>query len=175
MNLLLIPYMAAMARASGGGLFAVWLRDKLGSFGGRVPEILFAAPFGMAAWQASGSVWCGLASWVWSYLAMETGHGNAYHMGFTEKNFPDRWQTLDYIVRPITSRLGFAPRSAGYCWVFMGLKGLFIGLPAGLPGLALAVLWPASYYASFRFTRSSELAEWLSGGSAGLLIACAVA
>lgn len=168
LDFLLIPAMAALSRAAGGGLFA----DKVWS---RLPEILFAVPFGVAAWQASGSIWCGIASWVWSYFAMETGHGNAYHMGFTEKDFPDRWQTLDYIVRPITGRLGFAPRSAGYCWVFMGLKGLLIGIPAGPVGLALALLWPLAYYVGFKYKKDSAPSEWISGAFAGMVCAFSLA
>ena len=108
---------------------------------------------------------------VWSFFAMETGHGNAFHDGMGEHNYPDRWQTLDYIVRPITNRLGFAPRSKWYCRIFMGVKGLFIGLPLGWAALPLFVLWPLAYAIGFRYLRSdSEPAEWISGGFAGMLI-----
>lgn len=167
LSFLLILWMATTARAAGGGVFA----DKVWS---RLPEILFALPISLAAWAISDSIWFGSFALAWSYFAMEIGHGNAYHMGFLEKDYPDRWQTLDYLVRPITKLLKLAPRSAGYCWVFMGLKGLLIGLPLGMPALILALLWPLAYYLSFKFTRSSEVAEWVSGIFAGLVIILAL-
>ena len=46
----------------------------------------------------------------------------------------------------------------------MGLKGLLIGLPLAPYGLALAVLWPASYYIGRKGWN-----EVLSGASAGLV------
>lgn len=175
-------YMAAMARASGGGLNVT----KLPIWCNRVPELLFALPFGYAAFVASGSVWCGLACWLWSFIAMELGHGNAYHMGAKQHDFPDRRQTLDYLVWPLChaiewaahlagKKLEIAPRSAIYCWVFMGLKGLLIGLPAYPFGIALAVLWPLAYWISFVILKKdSAPAEWISGASAGILLACAL-
>jgi hypothetical protein len=161
--MILIPLLSFLARAAGGG----WPMNKLPSWAGRFPEIIIAL---IVAYMAAGVSWWILPVLVWVYFAFETGHGNAYHMGFHKDDFPGRWQTLDYIVRPVAEKLGFENRSAGYCWLFMGLKGLLIGLPLAPYGLALAVLWPLSYYLSFRFTRDSVVAEYLSGACLGLIL-----
>jgi hypothetical protein len=189
MKLIFLGLMATLARQAGGGAGASWLVYHVGtrfgafwgSFASRLPEIVWALVFTIVSVNLFElSPWpSALPIAIIAYLAMETGHGNAYHMGFAETTFPDRWQTLDYVVRPIMRGitwvaayagliLSLRPRSPIYCWLFMGLKGLLIGLPLGIYGLPLAILWPLAYYISFRLTRSSETAEWLSGGFAGL-------
>lgn len=155
--------MAFLARCSG---------KDLPSWAKRIPEAIFAIPFGYALCLSTGIWYLGILGWLWTYFAMELGHGNAYHMGKLETQFPDRHQTLDYLVRPITNRLGFLPRSESYCWVFMGIKGLLIGLPAAPAGILLAFFWPFAYWIAFwLLKRDSAPAEWISGAFAGILVA----
>lgn len=155
--------MALLARASGGGLGV----HKMPSWFNRVPEFLFAAIVGYAAF---GLTWYALAATVWSFIAMEMGHGNAYHMGVHQHSFPPRKQSLDVIVLPISNWLGFENRSRGYGWLFMGLKGLLIALPLGWYALPMAVLWPLAYQISFSLTEDSGIAEWLSGAFLGTVM-----
>jgi hypothetical protein len=156
---MIVLVMALLARAAGSG----W---KINAFA----SAAFGLPFAAAVYHATGYPLLAIAAWGWAWVMFNTGHGNAYHMGFEEHSYADRPQTLDKLVRPVTNQLGLKPRSAGYCWAFMGLKGLLIGLPLLPFGVLLAVTWPLSYYLSFRFTKSSELAECLSGASAGAVI-----
>lgn len=183
----LIILMPFITRAAGGGVGAdqlrAWVLENYGagaaSFVGRLPEILFALPFGYVAalhWATSPPMFAGIfvIAAVWAFVFMETGHGNGYHDGVAEHAFPDRHQSLDYIVRPITNALGFAPRSKWYCRIFMGIKWGLIGLPAFPFGLALMVLGPFAYYVSFRvLRRESAPAEWISGLAAGMVLAIA--
>lgn len=176
--MLLVPWMSFLASAAGGNSGASWLVYRVGtSFGAfwgsaasRLPEIVWAISIAAVSTLVFGLGWYGALVFIPAYLAMETGHGNAFHDGVAEKLFSDRWQTLDYIVRPITNLLKFAPRSKWYCRVFMGIKGLLIGAPILWFGIPLVVLWPAAYAISFRTKGDSEYAELISGACMGLML-----
>jgi hypothetical protein len=158
LSLALIPLMSFLARASG----AKW------KFWGA--ELLFAIPLAYVPYYVTGSWLLSVLALAAAYFAFQTGHGNAFHMG-TQRDKMDEPEHLDYlIVRRITNRLGLKPRSVGYCWVFMGIKGFLIGLAAFPFGLALALLWPLSYWVGFRFWKDSAPAEWISGAYAGLVV-----
>lgn len=155
--------MARVSRLAGGGYFA----SKIPS---TAPEIVFGLAIGAVSYFLWESWWIAAVTSAWSYMAMEAGHGNAYHMGTEQYLYPPRRQRLDAIILPLCKLFKFENRSPGYCWLFMGLKGLLIGLPLGLYGLPLAILWPLAYYLSFKYTQSSEYGEHLSGAFAGLLL-----
>jgi len=165
MVILTAALMACISRLCGWG----GMPKKLSG----LPEIVFGAVIGAAVFYHTGNPIAGLLSWIWSWLWMETGHGNAYHDGTEKDAFPDRFQApIDYVVRPICKLLKWDIRGTAYCRLFMAIKGLVIGLPLFPYGLALAPLWAASYAISFRvLKRGSMPAEWLSGAAAGVCIA----
>ncbi len=199
-SFLLIPWMSWMASMSGGNNGAVWLVQtigtkfgaKAGKFASNIPEILWALTIAAVTTAVfHGSVWNFLFFAVWSYTFMQIGHGNAFHDGMAQHAAKDRWQSLDYIIRPIFCRWrltwavddghefsffkneGFEPRSTWYCRAFMALKGFLIGFPMLAYGLPLIVLWPFGYCLGFRILKSdSYYAELFTGGAAG---ACLVA
>lgn len=165
--------MSFLSRAAGGGVGAtkVW---------SRLPELLFAVPFGLAAYLGTGCWLIGILGAIASYYAMEMGHGTVYEMnGYFDHNRdnPDkpRVQTLEKIVRPIYVGLFkgdiYKPL---YSWLCMGLKGLLIGLAAFPFGLSLAFLWPLSYWISRKVIKDKASAEWISGAFAGLTAALAI-
>jgi len=166
-----IILMAFLARAAGGGLGV----SELPRWCNRIPELLFALPFGYCAWISTGSIGWGIFGWVWSFVAMEMGHGNVYRMTGIDGQFADRPQSIEKIVRPIFTRLGGDITKPHYSWVVMGCKGLLIGLPAFPCGLALTVLWPFAYFIGNRTEKDSAVAEYLSGMFAGIVIAGAIA
>ena len=182
LGLLNTSWMSFLAAAAGGNAGASWLVQtvgtRFGAFWGsaasRLPEIVWAISIAIVSTLAFGLGWYGLLIAVAAYFAMETGHGNAYHMGTLQTQYAPRHQTLDYIVLPVCRLFDWANRSAPYCWLFMGLKGLLIGLPLGMYGIPLAILWPLAYWISFTKTKSSELAEYMAGAFTGLLIALAI-
>lgn len=168
----LLPVMAVLARQSGGGLGAQYLKGVFT----RLPEALFALPFGYALSCVAGPL--GWLAAVWSYAWMESGHGAVLTWG---KKFPDvpsgylpRRQTLSPVVDLLADKLGVEKRAidgghdVNYCRLFMAVKGFLIGLPVG--GVLLAVLWPLGYEIGKRFERHA-LAEVLSGFGAGISIA----
>ena len=148
----IIPIMGILSRAAGGGFF----KAKY-DWQDRVPEILFSIPFGFAGGHF---LWA-----VSSFFAFETGHGTVMHMG-ENPNQGDRRQFIDRFIY----WLPIKKFEKLYCWIFMGIKGLWIGLPCGLYGLSLAVLWPLSYEIAVRF-KKNEIAEWLTGIFAGIVCA----
>lgn len=163
----LILWQAIAARAAGGGIFKnLW----------RVPEILFALPFGLAAFALSGEWWLGLLGAVWSFLWMETGHGTAFWMGYQPKDAQSgRKQFLSPVVDAVTRAAGRPLGGVFYCWVFMGLKGFLIALPCGWWAFLLAFLWPAYYQIGRElqvkgWVKDGAVCEWLSGGAAGLVV-----
>jgi hypothetical protein len=158
-----------MARASGGGLFAPWLKNKLGSFGGRLPEIMFSMPFGYCLYMSSGLWHVGVLGAIFSFLAMETGHGTVYGMNGYHSSQEGRIQTIEKIIRPIYLKFGGDIYSPLYSWICMGFKGLLIGLAAFPFGLLLAILWPFSYWVG-KVEGNTEISEWVSGMMAGLVI-----
>jgi hypothetical protein len=142
---------------------------------GGVPEMLFGAAFGYAAYLATGLWWLGMAGAIWSWLWMETGHGNIYRMTGIDGKFPDAPERIErWGGRWLFERLGGRITTPAYSWWCMGIKGLMIGLPAAPAGLLLAILWPASYWIGHRVERQPEVAEWLSGLMAGAVIALSV-
>lgn len=164
---LLVVYQAIAARAAGGGIFKNI---------GRIPEILFALPFGLAAYAWSGEPMVAGLGAVWSFLWMETGHGTAFWMGYCPSDARgERKQFLSPVVDAVTRAAGRDLGGVFYCWVFMGLKGLLISLPCGPWAILLAFLWPAAYQVG-RYLQYNDkveggaLCEWLAGGAAGLVV-----
>lgn len=177
--ILLVPLMAVLARAAGGGLFAT----RLPSF---LPEVLFGLFFGVVFHMLhGGGTLAFLVAAAWSYGWMETGHGTAYTMGRQPATAQSgRKQTLSRVIDPLCAAVGAPLGGRFYCWAFMGLKGALIGLPVAPAGLLLAFLWPAAYEAGWALTErfpalrarfaATELGEWLTGASAGLILALAL-
>lgn len=168
-SVLAIPLMAALARASGGGLGAHVLDSH--KDGGKspfnltwLPEALFGLCIGLVCGYEYGWIWT-LPAAAWSYIFMQSGHGTFYNMKGWQSSNPDRIQKLEYIIRPIFRLFNWSIYTPRYSWFCMGLKGFLIGLPLMPFGALLAVLWPASYA-----LKGSELGEWLSGASVGLCI-----
>lgn len=196
--IIIIPTMAILSRMAGGGFYA-HLFNKRGAvddnghdLGGImpvnltwVPELAFACFFGGAAYQTTATlcpasnlyidILSATIGTAWSYLWMQTGHGTAYTMG----NNPNiaqsgRKQTLSYVIDPLCRLFKQPLGGTFYSWVFMGLKGLLIGLPAFPFGLALAILWPQAYkigWMTQKGDRATAIGEIASGLFAGLLIA----
>lgn len=156
-----------------------------------IPAVAFLGRVGGASWgprqvgEVGAAAFTAYASWVlWgdllpyylipvlalatTYFGIQVGHGNVYNMG-TSPDLPDSPRGLDRYFGWL-GRIFGKPRSAPYCWCLMGMKGLWIGLPIFPFGLALAFLWPWSYYISFTRWRDSLPAEWISHGFLGTLI-----
>lgn len=171
-SLAIIAGMAILARAAGGGLFATRVPSA-------TPEMLFGLAMAAPVF-AAGHTLLGIAAAVWSYAWMETGHGIAYHMGRVPDQPPSRRQTLSTVMDWLEPRLGLVRYSRAWCWVFMGIKGALIGVPAGALGAALlAILWPAVYDLGWSLRDKSrfqptEIAEWLSGACAGFAVSLAL-
>lgn len=164
MLIIITAIMAVLSRLSGGGLFA----SKLPA---RLPEILFSLPFGYVLVMHTGNMYWGLAAWLWSYIWMETGHGTAFHMGLKpEVAQSGRKQALSAVIDPVCSVLGYPLGGKLYCWLFMGLKGMLIGLPVAPFGFTLAFLWPFGYWLGrIMGNRHGEI-EWISGIFSGVII-----
>lgn len=155
--------MALLSRAAGGGFV------KAEGWRGRIPEALFAFMIAAAVCSQFGII-AGSFALGWSYGWMETGHGTAFWMGQRPEDAQSgRKQFLSPIVDLICDQLGKPLGGSFYCWTFMGLKGLLIGLPLAPAGIMLALLWPASYWIG-RKLNNAALCEYLAGASAGLAI-----
>lgn len=167
MTFLLIPFMSFLARGAG----ADWFKLKT-LFG-----VIFGAVFGLTAYHVYGHWVAGLVGFLISWRGFEFGHGTFYAMkGYSDdKNNPSRIQTLEKLIRPIYTRLGGDIYSPLYSWVCMSVKGLLIGLAAGWYGVLLAIIWPFAYWVGHRVEKQPEVAEWISGMFAGLIIVLALA
>lgn len=152
--------MSILARMAGGG---IWPNRPSG-----LAELLFATPIGIA--YGGASVMGGLAI-AWTYLFMQTGHGTAFAMGrHPEYAQNGRKQFLSRFIDPICMAIRKPLGGMFYCWAFMGLKGLLIGIPVAPYGLFLAVLWPLGYELGYRIENTSKYGELISGAFAGLIV-----
>lgn len=162
--LYIIVHMSIMARAAGGGLFAkhVW---------SRLPEILFALPIALAASSFFESIPVFIVSFIFSYVAMEMGHGTFYTMKGYASRTEGRIQTIEKILRPIYSLTGKTIYTPFYSWFMMGIKGALIAAPLGIiPAVINMVLWPTAYWIGHRKLNRPEYAEWISGAFMGLIL-----
>lgn len=159
-SLFLIPLMAALARASGGGIGAHHLSRYNLTW---LPEAVFASIIGIVAAMEHGYLH-GIVSALAAYIFFQAGHGTVYGMKGWQSSNPNRIQTLERPIRPIFNLFGWSIYTPAYSWAVMGFKGLLIGLPIFPFGLPLSFLWPASYLAGH------EKGEWLSGASVGLCL-----
>lgn len=155
----MIPLMSAMGRLHGiGGVTA----------GRIVSKIAFVLIFGIGVYTLYGLWYTPLA--VLSAIGLSIGHGEFYGMGGAN---PDpEMESWEKYPRRFWNWLGHSEYTEAYSLYMMALKGLMVGSPLGVYGLPLGIVWPLAYYVSFRYTKSSALAEYLSAGSAGLLISC---
>lgn len=136
---------------------------------GRVlSKIIITLVIGFGVYELYGLWYTPLA--LLSGLGIVIGHGEFY--GMDGANPDPEMETWEKYPRKFWNWLGRSEYTVAYSLYMMGLKGLLIGSPLGLYGLPLAIVWPLAYYVSFRVTKSSALAEYLSAGSAGLLISC---
>ena len=156
--------LALVARLHGGGLWP--------NFPKAVLKILFGLPFAAAAYLLTGWPTAGLAGGAVSALAFAAGHGTVYGMrGYDSPRDPTRIERLEKIVRPVWWLLGLNIARPAYSWAVMALKGALIGAATGPGALALAALWPASYWVGRRAEANlNEVAEYLSGCAAGCVV-----
>lgn len=158
---------------AGGGLGM----SRLPKWTGRFPEILMALIVGAVLCANGYNPYLSAIACIWFYFALELGHGTAIAMGSWPKvALSGRKQTLSYIVDPICRQFEKPLGGKFYCWLFMGLKGFLIGLPLYPFGLAMAVLFPLSYwigdglYAARITDNRVVVSEPLSGACLGVLL-----
>lgn len=148
--MILIPLMALLSRSCGA------------SWKPRGAEWMFAVPFAAVSYTLFG--WWGILGLVTTYLGMQLGHGNFYHMEGVSN--PDKPEALEWLARKLWSDIN----SPFYSWLCFGIKGALIGLAVFPYGLALIPLWPLAYYLSWKYWNATAPAEWLAGGFAGLVL-----
>lgn len=154
-ELLIIPYMAAMSGWSGGSLKghdlfpATW-----------VPEALFSLGFALP-WLAI-CPWIAPVAVLWSYGWQQSSPAPALHWGGEHYN-PDKRSTLKPFVDFISP---WHPSTKNYCRLYIAIKGLLITLPGG--GLGL-IGYPIAYEIGNR-TNNHTVSECLAGAFAGLSI-----
>lgn len=132
-----------------------------------LPEALFSLIVAIVAYKIHGPWWACMG--LITYIGFQSGLATAYHMGRNPKAAQGkRKQTLSYVVDPICKALGWTLGERPYCYLFMGIKGLLIGLAVAPWGLLMAILWPLAY--DIGRIRNNETAEYLSGACMGAVL-----
>lgn len=172
--LVLIPFLySILSRMAGGGVIS------LPKLLGRLPEGLISAGTTLAGYLLHTNPALALAQFLTSYFGIETGHGTAYTMGRNPGIAQSgRKQFLSKLVDPICKAFKKPLGGTFYSWLFMGLKGLWIGLAAFPCGIALAVLWPLAYEIGWQCRERkllnrygpTEIGEYVSGFFYGLCV-----
>lgn len=127
--------------------------------------IVFTLGFGYGSYTLYG--WFATPLVAATVFGLTTGHGRFFAMQGANLNDPNPEWIEKYLVLPWYKGNIQTPL---YSWVCMGIKGIMIGLPIMPFGLALGLLWPASYAVSFKYTQSSALAEYLRGYFTGVIL-----
>lgn len=128
--------------------------------------ILFAVAFGYANYATYHSVWLSLAAATLTVFAFNTGHGRFFGMQGANPTDPD----AEFIEKAFGWLYPGNIHKPAYSWFCMGIKGLGVGLAAAPVGLLLIILWPFSYWFSWKFFDGTEVAEWVRGLFSGLVI-----
>lgn len=157
--------LSILARMSGGGFGA-------SKFWSHLPELTFASVIAYYAAVYSHTDWFFVPAVLWSFFAMETGHGTFYAMdGYGADG--KRKQHLEIVFRPLYLLFKGDIYKPLYSWYMMGIKGFLIALPLGpIAALLNAFLWPFSYWLGFKIENNPEEAELLSGLFLGSIILC---
>lgn len=105
-----------------------------------------------------------------SAVGLSLGHGRFYAMEGANTADPEPELIEKYWALPIFNRLGLKITTPAYSWFCMGSKGLIINTPNTVFSPAGAFLWPTLYAYSFKRFNTSAVAEYLTTGTAGILI-----
>lgn len=129
-------------------------------------KILLSLSMAGANYAMFNMWWIALLCAPLTFFGVATGHGRWFGMQganlsdpnpeFIEKVFG--WLYRGDISKP------------GYSWFCFGIKGVWITAPLGFPALAMAFLWPFSYYLSMKYESTTEYGEWLTGAFLGALL-----
>lgn len=153
------------AGAMHGGNFGKWKWWRY------ISLIIFAVDFGLGAIAITHSLWASPLGII-SALAFSLGHGNFFAMrGVNPANDnPEYIETYGgrWLWESITDKASIT--QPAYSWFMMGLKWLLVASPILPFAPVFALFAPAAYFFSFRYTKSSTLAEWLTTIFSGLLI-----
>ena len=128
--------------------------------------VFFGVSFGTANYAIFGTWWLALLGAALTMTSLSTGHGRFYAMNGASKD-DDKLEKIERLFGWMYWGDVYKP---GYSWFCLGVKGLGVGLAAAPFGLALAVLWPFSYWLSIKLTDDTAVADWLRAWFSGLLI-----
>lgn len=156
-----VVMMGVLGRMSGNGFGQKWNVAWL-------PEFLYALPFGIAVFFASGSFLLSLLSVAISYAGMQSA--TWYFLRWQTHDDPNttRGGTLKPVVDFIAGQFGYHLGSEGYAWVGAAVKGFIIGLPVG--GVLTALLWATSYEIGSHTQGKNAVSEFLSAAGGGISI-----
>lgn len=196
--LAVIAVTTVLCRMAGGGLGAHVLNER-GYKGGKapfnmtfLPELILAGLIGQYAGmhvpaitiESMGyqvTVAREVVGTIIAFLGIQTGHAVAYTMGRNPDIAKMQTNTLSKVVNPIAKQLKLERGGKVFSWIFMGLKGLLIGLAVLPAGLILAVLWPLAYEIG-RILKDREVVasgtkvgEYLSGAFIGVVLCLVLA
>lgn len=162
--IIIITALSALAgRAHGGGWDLGW--DRV------LAKLWLGGIIGVANFLLFDTWLITILSIIVTISAFSTGHGRVWLMQGIQppKQEPELLETL------FGSFWKGKIDQPAYSWFIMGLKGLFIALPIAPLGFLVYFLWPLSYYISFKYYKTNEIAEWLSCGIVGFLAAITIA
>lgn len=157
-------------------LLLVAISGRMHGIGGKVLRLLSYLFLGQGMLLATAT----LHGWALAVIgtmvcvcAFALGHGNFYEM-VGVRPFADSPEKIErYGARWIFQSIFgdnaiYTPEYSAWC---MGLKWALIGVCAVPYGLLLGIVGPMAYTISFRYTKSSALAEWITTLYTAVIIA----
>lgn len=153
-KLLVIPIMALFARMCGASWTPKWFPAE-GAWAVAI------------AITVSSTVYQFIVITIFSYVAMQLGHGRVYGMNGANLTDP-KPEAIEAIVQKLYTGDITKPI---YSWLCIGLKGFLIGLPLGiLAGCLNALWWPFSYWLGMKKLGDGAYAEIAAGAGVGILV-----
>lgn len=159
MQIFLIPFMMFLGRGAGSD----WWGMK------QVFGFLFAFVLSICSFYIYDLWMFSVFSFLIAWGGYETGHGTFYRMIGRKPNL-ERKEKIEKIIIPIFNKFNLDIHKPLYSWFCMGFKGFLIGVPLGIFGIPLILLYPASYWYGMRIEEKGSVSELISSMCVGLCI-----
>lgn len=147
----LIPlYLCITSRLQGGGII------------NNIPRILrdflYAIPYGLIFYP---NYYHAIAAFILAYVGKNIGHENFWYMAIQPTDIQRPASPIAYVIL----KMGFKFDTITFCTLGMSTKGIIISAGTTSPIIILshAIIFPMSYYISFKFFKTNVVAEYMTG------------
>lgn len=134
-----------------------------------VSRVIVGICFTYAAFKLFGAWYAPLG--LIAPAAFTLGHGRFFEMKGANLNDPNPEDIERFGALWVWRKLGRDVQTPAYSQFCFAIKGALIALPLGFAAPLGAVVWPTVYHYSWKWFKTSAVAEYVTMGIMGILIA----